>query len=178
MQNSADYQDLGAATSGVTFFRSIGGSFGVSVFGAIFANRLASELAAALRGVSLPRGFSIATAQANPAVLKRLPAAVRDGVLHAYSLALHPVFLWAIPVAVVAFALSWFLPEMPLRATSSFGVGEGLGEGLGPRRPSVPRWTRWSARWSGWRAPISGAAGTSGWPPWPTSTCPPGAAGS
>ncbi len=140
VQNSADFQDLGAATSGVTFFRSIGGSFGVSVFGAIFANRLASELAAALRGVSLPRGFSIATAQANPAVLKRLPAVVRDGVLHAYSLALHPVFLWAIPVAVVAFALSWFLPEMPLRATSSFGVGEGLGEGLGaapPERSSV-----------------------------------------
>jgi EmrB/QacA subfamily drug resistance transporter len=127
VQNSADFRDLGAATSGVTFFRSIGGSFGVSVFGAIFANRLASELAAALRGVSLPKGFGIATAQANPDVLKKLPATVRDGVLHAYSLALHPVFLWAIPVAVVAFALSWFLREVPLRATSSAGIGEGLG---------------------------------------------------
>jgi EmrB/QacA subfamily drug resistance transporter len=140
VQNSADFQDLGAATSGVTFFRSIGGSFGVSVFGAIFANRLASELAAALRGVTLPSGFSIATAQANPEVLRKLPAAVRDGVLHAYSLALHPVFLWAIPVAVVAFALSWFLREVPLRATSSVGIGEGLGEGLAaapPERSSV-----------------------------------------
>jgi hypothetical protein len=46
--------DLGAATSGATFFRSIGGAFGVSVFGAIFSNRLASELASALRGVTLP----------------------------------------------------------------------------------------------------------------------------
>jgi putative ABC transport system ATP-binding protein len=53
VQNAADYRDLGAATSGVTFFRSIGGAFGVSVFGAIFSNRLASELAAALRGVTL-----------------------------------------------------------------------------------------------------------------------------
>ncbi|HET9969194.1 MAG TPA: MFS transporter [Streptosporangiaceae bacterium] len=140
VQNSADFQDLGAATSGVTFFRSIGGSFGVSVFGAIFSNRLASELAAALRGVTLPSGFSIATAQANPEMLARLPAAVRNGVLHAYSLALHPVFLWAIPVAVVAFALSWFLREVPLRATSSVGIGEGLGEGLAaapPERSSV-----------------------------------------
>jgi len=139
VQNSAEFQDLGAATSGVTFFRSIGGSFGVSVFGAIFSNRLASELAAALRGVSLPRGFSIATAQANPAVLKRLPAVIRDGVLHAYSLALHPVFLWAIPVAAIAFALSWFLREVPLRATSAGGIGEGLGD-LGaapPQRSSV-----------------------------------------
>src|SRR5579875_1301473 len=42
VQNSADYADLGAATSGATFFRSIGGSFGVSVFGAIFSNRLAT----------------------------------------------------------------------------------------------------------------------------------------
>jgi EmrB/QacA subfamily drug resistance transporter len=140
VQNSADYQDLGAATSGVTFFRSIGGSFGVSIFGAIFSNRLASELAAALHGVTLPRGVSIATAQANPEVLRRLPTAVRVGVLHAYSLALHPVFLWAIPLAVVAFVLAWFLPEVPLRATSSVGVGEGLAEGLGaapPERSSV-----------------------------------------
>jgi DNA-binding MarR family transcriptional regulator len=40
---------------------------------------------------------------------------------------LHPVFLWAIPVAGVAFVLSWFLREVPLRTTSSVGIGEGLG---------------------------------------------------
>ena len=136
VQNSADYQDLGAATSGVTFFRSIGGSFGVSVFGAIFANRLASELAAALRGVTLPKGFSVVAAQASPDALKHLPATVRAGVLHAYSLALHPVFLWAIPLALVAFVLSWFLREVPLRATSSVGIGEGLGAAP-PERSSV-----------------------------------------
>ena len=77
VQNAADYADLGAATSGVTFFRSIGGAFGVSVFGAIFSNRLASELAAALRGVTLPPGFNAASAQANPALLKTLPAAAQ-----------------------------------------------------------------------------------------------------
>jgi DNA-binding MarR family transcriptional regulator len=59
VQNSADFQDLGAATSGVTFFRSIGGSFGVSVFGAIFSNRLATELAAALREVPLRATSSV-----------------------------------------------------------------------------------------------------------------------
>ena len=127
VQNSADFEDLGAATSGVTFFRSIGGSFGVSVFGAVFANRLASELAAALRGVTVPSGFSVASAQANPELLKRLPTALRDAILHAYSLALHPVFLYAIPVGLAAFVLSWFLPEVPLRTTSSVGIGEGLG---------------------------------------------------
>ena len=66
VQNAADYADLGAATSGVTFFRTIGGAFGVSVFGAIFSNRLASELAAALRGVTLPPGFSAASCPGQP----------------------------------------------------------------------------------------------------------------
>jgi EmrB/QacA subfamily drug resistance transporter len=127
VQNSTDFADLGAATSGVTFFRSIGGSFGVSVFGAIFSNRLAGELGSALRGVTLPPGFKVASAAADPALLKKLPAAIRADVQHAYSLALHPVFLWAIPVALIAFVLSWFLREVPLRATNSAGIGEGLG---------------------------------------------------
>jgi EmrB/QacA subfamily drug resistance transporter len=145
VQNSADFQDLGTATSGVTFFRSIGGSFGVSVFGAIFSNRLASELAAALHGVTLPSGFSVASAQANPELLKRLPAALRTAILHAYSLALHPVFLFAIPVALVAFALAWFLPEVPLRTTSSVGIGEGLGA-TPPARTSLDEVERSLAR--------------------------------
>jgi len=136
VQNSADYADLGTATSGATFFRSIGGAFGVSVFGAIFSNRLASELASALHGVPVPSGFRAASAAADPALLKKLPAAIRADVLHAFSLALHPVFLFAIPVALVAFVLSWFLPEVPLRATSSVGIGEGLGA-TPPARSSV-----------------------------------------
>jgi len=127
VQNAADYADLGAATSAATFFRTIGGCFGVSIFGAIFSNRLARELAAALHGVTLPSGISGASAAANPAVLKTLPAAVRADVQHAFSLALHPVFLSAVPIALVAFVLSWFLREVPLRATSSVGIGEGVG---------------------------------------------------
>jgi EmrB/QacA subfamily drug resistance transporter len=118
VQNTASYQDLGAATSGVTFFRTIGGSFGVSVFGAIFANQLASQLGTALRGKHLPRGFSAASVQSNSAELKELPADLREAILHAYSLALHPVFLTAVPVAVVAFILAWFLREVPLRTAA------------------------------------------------------------
>jgi predicted MFS family arabinose efflux permease len=56
VQNSADYADLGAATSGVTFFRTIGGSFGVAIFGSVFSNRLAGQLASALHGATLPAG--------------------------------------------------------------------------------------------------------------------------
>jgi EmrB/QacA subfamily drug resistance transporter len=134
VQNSADYSDLGTATSGATFFRSVGGAFGVAICGSVFSNRLATELAAAMAGVRLPAGFNIASAQANPALLKGLPATVRDGVLHAYSQSIDRIFLFAVPVAAVAFVLSWFLKEVPLRQTAgAVDLGEGLGAGSAQR---------------------------------------------
>jgi DNA-binding MarR family transcriptional regulator len=120
----------------VTFFRSIGGSFGVSVFGAIFTNQLAHNLASALSGVRLPPGFSAAEVQANTSTLKHLPADVQHDILHAYSISLHPVFLTAVPVALAAFVLSWFLREVPLRtaagetlrnSASATDLSEGMG---------------------------------------------------
>jgi EmrB/QacA subfamily drug resistance transporter len=119
VQNSVPYSDLGAATSGTTFFRTIGGTFGTSIFGAIFSNRLASSVASAVRGIRLPRGFSAAGLESNASVLRRLPGPVADSVLHAFSEALHPVFLASVPLAVLAFALSWALPR---------GGPESLGE--------------------------------------------------
>jgi EmrB/QacA subfamily drug resistance transporter len=118
VQNTADYADLGAATSGVTFFRSIGGSFGVSVFGAIFTNQLVHNLTSALHGVHLPPGFNVSAIESSRQLLDRLPASVQHDILHAYSVSLHPVFLTAAPIALVAFALSWFLREVPLRTVA------------------------------------------------------------
>jgi EmrB/QacA subfamily drug resistance transporter len=136
VQNTVDFKDLGAATSGVTFFRTIGGSFGVSVFGAIFSNQLASQLSDALKGTHLPPGFSVAAVQANTSALKQLPADIQHAILHAYSEALHPVFLTAVPIAGIAFVLSWFLREVPLRTAAgetvrSSASAADLGEGLG-----------------------------------------------
>jgi len=116
VQNAVDYTDLGSATSGVTFFRSIGGSFGTSVFGAIFSGVLAGDIARALHGVALPSGIS-ASAGASPAVLKALPATIRDGYIAGYAQALHTVFLFAAPLAALGFVLSLFLKEVPLRDT-------------------------------------------------------------
>jgi EmrB/QacA subfamily drug resistance transporter len=116
VQNAVDYKDLGAATSGATFFRSIGGSFGTSVFGAIFSGVLAGDIAAALHGVPLPSGIS-ASAGASPAVLEHLPAAIRAGFIAGYAQALHTVFLYATPLAGLGFVLSLFLKEVPLRDT-------------------------------------------------------------
>jgi len=117
VQNAVDYKDLGAGTSGTTFFRSIGGSFGTAVFGAVFSNVLAGDLAAALHGLALPPGVTAASG-ASPAVLAHLPAALHLGYITGYATALHTVFLVAVPFGVLAFALSWTLKDVPLRTTT------------------------------------------------------------
>ena len=79
VQNAVPHSELGVATSGATFFRSIGGSFGTAIFGAIFSNVLVGNLAKHLHGVHLPAGFS--SADATPALLSHLPAAVHLGFI-------------------------------------------------------------------------------------------------
>jgi EmrB/QacA subfamily drug resistance transporter len=118
VQNVVPYRDLGVATSGATFFRSIGGSFGTAVFGAVFTNQLISNLRHDLAGINVPSGFN-AKAGASPAVLAHLPPAVHDGYIHAFATSLHTVFLVAVPISAVAFALSWFLQEVPLRQAAT-----------------------------------------------------------
>jgi MFS family permease len=117
VQNAVDYSDLGAATSGATFFRSIGGSFGTAIFGAIFSNVLVGDIRSALHGATLPPGLS-PSAGASPAVLHQLPAAIRSGYVNGYAQALHTVFLWATPVGALAFLLTFLLKEVPLRDTT------------------------------------------------------------
>jgi EmrB/QacA subfamily drug resistance transporter len=111
-QNAADYKNLGVVSSGSTLFRQIGGSIGVAAFGAIFANRLASDLAG-----RLPAGVHV-SATPDPATLKRLPPALHSAYATALTDALQPVFLAAAGVAVLAFVLSWLLPEVTLRTTT------------------------------------------------------------
>jgi DNA-binding MarR family transcriptional regulator len=118
VQNVVPYADLGVATSGATFFRSIGGSFGTAAFGAIFASQLAGNLVRYLAGTPVPAGFN-ASAGASPAVLAKLPPAVHAGYIHAFAASLHTVFLIAVPISAVAFALTWLLKEVPLRKAAS-----------------------------------------------------------
>ncbi|MGW6915432.1 DHA2 family efflux MFS transporter permease subunit [Kitasatospora sp. NPDC054939] len=117
VQNSVGYQDLGVATAGATFFRSIGASFGVSVFGTVFASGLEDRLPGALSGLPLPPGFDPASITADPSAVAALPEAVQEAVHHAYSESITQVFLYAVPVAVAAFVLSLFLREQKLRST-------------------------------------------------------------
>jgi EmrB/QacA subfamily drug resistance transporter len=116
VQNAVDRSDMGTATSASTFFRSIGGVFGVAIFGSIFAKRLAYWLPR-----ELPVAAHITTAKANlllhapPAKLDQLPAPIHAGLITAFSNSLHTVFLVAVPFGVAAFVVSLLLREVPLR---------------------------------------------------------------
>jgi len=128
VQNAVPYEDLGVATAGATFFRSIGGSFGVAVFGSIFSNQLASNVRDALAGQQLPSGFDPSVIQGDPKVISQLPADVGRSIIGAYSDSISTVFLYAAPIAVIAFVLAWFVKEQPLRKTVAVtDIGEGLG---------------------------------------------------
>ena len=124
VQSTVTYRDLGVATSGVTFFRTLGSSFGAAVFGTIYANILNSTLPAAV-----VRARVNPAAIATPAELHSQPAAQIAPIVDAYAHAIHIVFLAAVPVAGAAFVLALFLKEVPLRRTaraSASDVGEGF----------------------------------------------------
>jgi EmrB/QacA subfamily drug resistance transporter len=116
VQNAVDRRDLGTATSATTFFRSIGGSFGVAIFGAIFANRLDYWLPREMpRSVRLGSGSAATLLHSSPAKLRTLAPGVHDGLVQSFAHSLHAVFLWAVPFGVVAFLVSLTLREVPLR---------------------------------------------------------------
>ncbi|PNG20619.1 MDR family MFS transporter [Streptomyces cahuitamycinicus] len=117
VQNAVPYEDLGVATSGATFFRSIGASFGVAVFGTVFAGRLGEQLTDAFRGVRLPPGVSVEALEADPRGIAALPPGLRPPALHAYAVSITDVFLYAAPVALLGFVLAWFLKEDRLRGS-------------------------------------------------------------
>jgi DNA-binding MarR family transcriptional regulator len=125
VQNAVDYADLGVATAGATLFRSIGGAIGTATFGAIFTHELSTNLAAEAGG----RGEALAASggRLSPTQLHSLPPGVRDTFLNAFTDSLSTVFVVAALIASVAFVLTWFLPEKPLRATAAAsGVSDGI----------------------------------------------------
>jgi EmrB/QacA subfamily drug resistance transporter len=122
VQNTVDYSDLGTATSGVTFFRTLGGSFGASIMGSIFSNGLKTRLATALATTKVS-----AAAVSSPELLKKLPARQRDPIVTAYAQSLQHVFLFAVPIALVALVLALFLPQVTMRGLARVsGPGDGF----------------------------------------------------
>ncbi len=115
VQNSVDRSDIGVATSSVTFFRQMGGSFGTALFGAILSSRLAVHIADAMKDA--PAGSAtgnVGDVANNVQAIKALPEPVHSLITGAFSASLHDVFLSAVPLVAVALAVSFFLKEKPL----------------------------------------------------------------
>lgn len=123
VQNSIDRKDMGAATSVVTFFRSMGASFGTALFGALLTARLTHYLLQYLP-TSATSHLSTKSLQQSTSGLSKLPPSLVHDVMNAFAHAFSDVFLIAVPLAVVAFALSFMLREAPLK-TSTREVAEG-----------------------------------------------------
>ncbi|MFC7742003.1 hypothetical protein ACFQXA_15175 [Nocardiopsis composta] len=115
VQNSAPRRYLGTATSANNYFRQIGASFGIAVFGSVFVGRLNDRMAAAPPGGGLEvQGGEAGIGSLTPEMLQGLPAPVRDFVVHAFADALPPVFLYALPLVAAGFLLTLLLKEKPL----------------------------------------------------------------
>ena len=123
VQNTSSFEDLGVATSGVTFFRTIGSSFGAAIFGSLFTNFLHSRI-----GPAIAASGASPAAASSPEALHRLPHAAAAPIVSAYATSLTQVFLWAVPVALVGFVLALFLPEVPLReiGNNAADLGDGF----------------------------------------------------
>ncbi|GAA2324471.1 MDR family MFS transporter [Streptomyces kunmingensis] len=116
-QNDVPASELGAATSVLSFFRSMGGTIGTSVLGAILANRVATEMTKGLADSGISAGATQGGGHSVPD-MTTLPAPMREIVEHAYGVATGDLFLVATPFALLALIAVVFIKEKPLKDTS------------------------------------------------------------
>ncbi|MER6167619.1 MDR family MFS transporter [Streptomyces violaceorubidus] len=119
-QNQVTPSDLGAASSTVTFFRSLGGAVGVSVLGSVLTTRIGHYARETITQLAPQDQAAAAQASGSGKLpdLAMLPAPVRDWLEGAYGHGIGDVFLYAAPVALLAFLVTLFIKEVPLRASS------------------------------------------------------------
>ncbi|GGP02731.1 MFS transporter [Nonomuraea glycinis] len=116
-QNGSEVRDMASTTSGVSFFRALGGAMGVAAFGAILNSRLTTEMTELARAahLTLPSG---AVSLGSPEEIQQLPVAVKNIVLESFTRGLETVFLVGVPIAVLGFLAVLFLKELPLRGNT------------------------------------------------------------
>ncbi|HEX5267195.1 MAG TPA: MDR family MFS transporter, partial [Acidimicrobiales bacterium] len=131
IQNATRQEDLGTATSSNTFFRSMGSSFGVAVFGTIMNARLKfwfPKLVPNLGHLNL----SATSVAFSPTAVHKLPAPVRNGIVTAFAHSLHTVFLWAAPIALLTLPAILLMKELPLRTEAYISDAEAAELGGAP----------------------------------------------
>ncbi|MGW3571534.1 MDR family MFS transporter [Streptomyces sp. NPDC000941] len=134
-QNSVEMKDMGVGSSSATLFRTLGGSFGVSILGVLFTNQVKDTMIDRVG----EKGAAVTSGGANldPAMLPKLPADIRDAYTHAVANGAHQVFLWGAVIAVVGFLAAWFIKEVPLRGSGPKPKGEGEEQAPADQMPVV-----------------------------------------
>jgi EmrB/QacA subfamily drug resistance transporter len=118
VQNAVPQGDLGTATASVTFFRSLGSSFGGAFFGAILTNRLGVHLKQLLPSSAGSHISATKIQESATTGLGKLPSSTSHAIYQAFVLSFKDMFLLAVPVLVIAFVVALFLKEIPLRTTA------------------------------------------------------------
>ncbi|CDR07934.1 drug resistance transporter, EmrB/QacAsubfamily [Streptomyces iranensis] len=116
-QNSVEMKDMGVGSSSATLFRTLGGSFGVAILGALFTNQVRDTMTE--RGGGKAAAITSGSAQLDPASLKLLPPPIRDAYTHAVASGAHQVFLWGALISIVGAVAAWFVKEVPLRGAAA-----------------------------------------------------------
>ncbi|MEV4973454.1 MDR family MFS transporter [Streptomyces scopuliridis] len=112
-QNSVEMKDMGVGSSTTTLFRTLGGSFGAAIMGALFTSRVQDEMAA--RAGAGAAGATEQSTQLDAASLAKLPDLVREAYQHAVSTGTHAAFTLGAAIAVIGFVAAFFVKEVPLR---------------------------------------------------------------
>jgi hypothetical protein len=116
VQNQVALRDMGAASSTVAFFRSLGGAAGVAALGALLSSHVSSAITSGLTAAGIPASATSSSGGSIPN-LATLPAAIRTVVENAYGSSVALMFLVAAPLALIALVAILFLREVPLRTT-------------------------------------------------------------
>jgi EmrB/QacA subfamily drug resistance transporter len=126
VQNAAARSDLGVATASTQFFRNVGSTVGIAVFGTVMTSGLAAAIAGHLPAevaARMPAGSVDAGSVLDPAALAGLPPVVADAVRQGLADQLHLVFLIALPLVAVVFLATLAITPLPLRETAHTEVG-------------------------------------------------------
>ncbi|PZE62731.1 MFS transporter [Curtobacterium sp. MCPF17_001] len=128
-QNAVPPEQVGTATSTNNYFREVGASLGVAVFGALFTSRLTDALTDVFRGAGgSATDAASASSSIDPTSLSKLPQAVQDGIVNAYADSLSPVFWYLLPFIAAALVLALFIPQIRLADVAGMVArGEAVG---------------------------------------------------
>ncbi|HEY8699619.1 MAG TPA: MFS transporter, partial [Arthrobacter sp.] len=128
VQNSFPLREVGTATASNNFFRQIGATLGSAVVGSLFASRLAELLAERLPAAATAGGGG--SNSLTPAVVSKLPDGIKDLIISSYNDALAPIFIWMVPLALLAGTVLFFIKEKPLATAVEHDVlSESIAEG-------------------------------------------------